>query len=338
MNRAPWLVTIMLLCGACNWVSLATHSLTYRTTARGETGNVVSRGDLVYATLAEDGIAVFAATSERRLATVAPPADESIDDLAVADDLLFALDARPPGHLSVYSLADPAQPRLVAPSRAVPVGPFSGVSAAGGLVTVSGGTSQLTIWRYDARGSLTGPLATTDLGRGQPDVLLTPAGVLYVSTHYSGPYFGLDVVRFHSGPPRLDKLAELPLAGAGFTDGGARPANFPIESALLGGDTLLVASARGLDVIDVSAPAQPRLVATLDLAGPAVNVDASGGVAAVIVASEPPAVVWLDFTTAPPRQRRVALPVGTFPGGVALGGPRAAVAAGKNGDVLFFTR
>lgn len=337
MNRATWWVATTVLCGACNWVSLATNSLTYRTTERGETGNLVSRGDLVYATLAEHGIAVIEAPSGNRLETVAPPAGESIDDVALAGDLLFALDARPPGHLSVYSLAEPGHPRLIQPSREVPVGPFSGVSAARGLAVVSGGTSQLTIWGYDAHGSLTGPLATTDLGRGQPDVLVSPSGVLYVSTHYSGPYFGLDVVRFDSGPARLDKLAEVPLDGAGFTQGGAKPANFPIESALLGDDTLLVASARGIDVFDVRNAAHPRLLTTIDVAGPAVNVDVDGGVAAVTVAGEPPALVFLDFATPMPQQRRMALPEGTIPAGVALQGPRAAVAAGKGG-VLFLTR
>ena len=338
MNRTAYLLlSVALTGGACNWVSLAKNSLTYRTTQRGETGNLVARGSLVYATVAEDGIAVVDGTSGRTLATIAPPAGESIDDLALADDFLFALDARPPGHLSVYSLADPARPRLLAGARDVPVGPFSGISTANGLCVVSGGTSQLTIWRYDAHGSLTGPVATTDLGRGQPDVLLTAHGLLYVSTHYSGPYFGLDVARFDSGQGRIDKLAELPLAGAGFTEGGAKPANFPIESALLGDDTLLVASARGVDVLDIHVADQPRRQATIDVGGPAVNVDVRGSVAAVTVGGGAPTLVFLDFATSPPHQRRVALPVGTILAGVALGGPRAAVAGGKTG-VLFFAK
>jgi hypothetical protein len=337
MNRAPFLLIGVFLSGACNWVSLAKNSLNYRTTQRGETGNLVARGSVVYATLAEDGIAVVDAASGHTLGTVAPPAGESVDDLALAEDLLFALDARPPGHLSVYSLAEPTHPRPLAPSRDVPVGPFSGVSAAHGLVVVSGGTSQLTAWRYGAGGALTGPVATTDLGRGQPDVLVTASGLLYVSTHYTGPYFGLDVARFDSGQGRIDKLAELPLDGAGFTEGGAKPANFPIESALLGNDTLLVASARGVDVLDVHDAKQPRLVTTIDVGGPAVNVDVHGSVAAVMVAGDVPALVLLDFVTSPPRQRLLPLPVGTFPAGVALGGPRAAVAAGKAG-VLFFAK
>lgn len=338
MNRTAWLLLgVAWASGACNWVSLAKNSLRYRTTQRGETGNLVAREAVVYATLAEDGIAVVDATTGRRLTTIAPPAGESIDDLALADDLLFALDARPPGRLSVYSLADPLHPRLVGPSSAVPVGPFAGVSAAHGVCIVSGGTSELTAWRYDAHGALAGPVATLDLGRGQPDVLATAGGLLYVSTHYWGPHFGLDIVRFDSTSGRLIRLAELPLAGAGFTAGGARPANFPIEAALLGADTVLVASARGVDVIDVRAAERPRLLATLDVRGPAANIDVNGSLAAVSVGGDDAALVLLDFALSPPRQRRIPLPIGTFPGGVALGAPRAAVAAG-NAGVLFFTQ
>jgi len=333
MNRTAWLVGALLwVCGACNWVSVATHSLNYRTTQRGEAGNVVARGALVYATLAEDGIAVIDGTSGQTRASVAPPADQSIDDLALSGDLLFALDARPPGHLSVYTLADPEHPRLLGSPRDVPVGPFSGVSARDGWCVVSGGTSKLTLWKYAPSGALTGPLATADLGRGQPDVLLGSGGVLYVSTHYWGPYFGLDIARFDTAQHRIEALGKLPLSGAGFTTGGAKPANFPIEAALLGTDTLLVASARGLDVIDVRVP---RLLTTIDLGGPAVNVDVDARMAAVVVGGGAPALVFLDFTTDSPRQRRVKLGPGTNPTGVALGGPRAAVAAGHIGVQLF---
>jgi hypothetical protein len=340
MNRTASLVSALFLAcggggGACNWVSLAANSLNYRTTQRGEAGNVVARGAFVYATLAEDGIAVIDAATGRTIVTVPAPADQSIDDLALAGDLLFALDARPPGHLSVYSLSDPTHPQIVGAPREVAVGPFSGVSAADGLCVVSGGTSQLTLWRYDSSGTITGPLATADLGRGQPDVLLGPQGVIYVSTHYWGPYFGLDIARFDSAQSRVQRLGKLPLPGAGFTTGGAKPANFPIESALLGSDTLLVASARGLDVLDVQTPSQPRLLTTIDLGGPAVNVDVERRTAAVVVGGATPAIVFLDFTTNSPHQRRVELGLGTNPTGVALGGPRAAVAAGSAGVALF---
>ncbi|MGH7644032.1 MAG: hypothetical protein ACREMR_00465, partial [Gemmatimonadales bacterium] len=198
-----------LVASACNWVSLAKNSLTYRDIQRGEAANVAVLDTLIYATQAQDGLAIVGAGSGATLATLPPPGgSESVDDLAIAGDLLFVLDAREPGHLSVYSLADPLHPHLVAPPREAPVGPFSGVSASGGLCIVSGGTSELTAWRYDRAGRLTGPVATADLGRGQPDVLVARDGMLaYVSTHYWGPSFGLDVVRYDSSAQRLKQLA-----------------------------------------------------------------------------------------------------------------------------------
>jgi hypothetical protein len=333
-------VTLLALTGsACNWISLAKNSLTYREVRRGEAANLVAVDSLIYATLAEDGLAVLDARSGTTLATIAPPpGSESIDDLALAEGLLFVLDARKPGHLSVYALEDPTRPRLVSPPEEVPVGPFSGVSASRGLCIVSGGTSQLTAWAYDTRGALTGPVATADLGRGQPDVLVAGDGrLVYVSTHFRGPYFGLDVLRYDPAGRRLDKLAELELDGSGFTEGGAKPANFPIEAALLGGrDTLLVATARGVAVIKISTPERPQLLGTVDVGGPAINVDALGSLAAVSVAGATPAVVILDFSNgAATAVRRLPLAGGTFLGGVALTGPRAAVAAGDQGVLLF---
>jgi hypothetical protein len=46
----------------------------------------------------------------------------------------------PPGHLSVFSLARAPKLRLASAPIEVAVGPFSGLSAGGGRVIVSGGT------------------------------------------------------------------------------------------------------------------------------------------------------------------------------------------------------
>lgn len=327
-----------VLLGACNWVSLATNAVTYRTIARGETANVAVRDSVIYATLAEDGLALVDARTGVALDTLPPPAgSESVDDLAVAGDLLFVLDAREPGHLSVLSLADPVHPRLVSRPREVPVGPFSGVAAGTGIAVVSGGTSALTAWRYDAAGAVTGPVATTDLGRGQPDVQLAPDGrTAYVSTHYWGPYFGLDLVRLDDSTGRLDRLGRIALEGAGFTEGGARPANFPIATAVMDDGKVLVAYRGGVAVIDATDPRRPRLVQHLDVGGPAVSVDVQGTGAVVAVAGARAALAILDFGSGRGwLVRRIPLPPGTFPAGVALTPARAIVAAGALGVLVF---
>jgi len=318
------------LLGGCNWISLAVNSASYKTLEAGDAGNLVVVDTVAYVSLADSGFAVVSADAGSRLRVVAPPRGlSSVDDVAAADGLLFVLDARPPGSLAVYSLADRLNPTLIAPAIDVPVGPFSGVSAAHGVAVVSGGTSALSSWSYDATGAL-GDVAHIDLGRGQPDALVGDAGTVFVSTHYWGPYFGLDVVRRDSASLRV--VARVRLTDAGFTTGGAKPANFPVEAALLDSATLLVAHRRGVAVLDVSRPDAARLVRVIDVGGPAVNVDAMDRVAAVSVGGGVPAVVLIDFRSGPAAVvRRVTLPSGTKPAGVALSRHSVLIAARGRG-------
>lgn len=325
----------LALGSSCRWVGLAHQALTYRTTAVGEAANVVANGAFAYATLAEEGLAVVDASTGRRVAVVPPPPGSgSIDDVALADGLLFALDARKPGALSVFRLQDPERPALASGPAAVDVGPFSGVSAAAGRVIVSGGTSLLSLRAYDAEGNLGELSATADLGRGQPDVLLSPDGkTAYVSTHYTGPNFGLRTLDI--GLNSLSPSGNLPLDGAGFTPGGAKPANFPIEAAL-SGPTLWIAYDGGLAAVDVSNAASPKLLNSLALELEAVNVDAEGGLAAAVGAKPSPKLVWVDIADprSPRLLRTVDLPAGSYPTGVALSGGRAVVAAHGAGVLI----
>jgi hypothetical protein len=329
--RSGILPVVALLVSGCDWVSLAANALEYDTLRAGEAGNVAVHGSFAWVTLGDSGMALIRAEDAARIAKVSPPRGlGSVDDVAVAGDLLFALDARPPGALAVLSLRDAQRPEWRA-TRSVPVGPFSGISARDGICIVSGGTSALTLWRYESDGTLDS-LSSLDLGRGQPDVLVVSASLAFVSSHYWGPYFGLDVIT--RGEHGFARGGRVMLRGAGFTAGGTKPANFPIESALLDAATLLVAHHGGLSVVDVAAPAAPRLMTTIDLAGPAVNVDTSGDTAAVSIGGREPALAFVTFPTASRRSarvRRVALPAGTKPAAVALSRRNALVAARGQG-------
>jgi hypothetical protein len=331
-------VLLVILVWGWPWLALAWYAATYPVTAAGESANVVVDGSLAFATLGERGFEVADAATGAVLATLPPPpGSESVDDLAVAGRFLFVLDARPPGHLSVYSLEQ--APRL-APASApveVPVGPFSGVAAGGGRVLVSGGTSLMTLRAYDGHGRLGPLLATLDCGRGQPDVLLSADGRrAFVSTHRWGPYFGLTSVQVAATPPYLTKAATVKLDTYGFTAGGAKPANFPLELALEG-STLLVADLRGLTVIAADDPAQLRVVARLDVGVKAVNVDVRGRVAAVVGSSPKPLLVLVDVANpaAPRVLRSIPLPNGSRPTGVAIGFRDVVVAAGSGGLLRF---
>lgn len=300
------------------WIALARGSSSYRVTQSGETANVVMVGDTAIATLAERGFSV----SNRIIAP--PKGSESVDDLAVADGFLFVLDARPPGHLSVFSLKDFA---LVSGPVDVEVGPFSGVSAAHGRVIVSGGTSRMSLRNYDARGMLSDVVATNDFGRGQPDVLLSPDGTrAFVSTHFFGPYFGITTARVSANA--IERESTTHLGTYGFTPGGAKPASFPLRTAL-DGNALLVADADGLHVIEGD-----NETARIDLGVKAVSIDVRDHVAAIVGSSPLPRLVLVDLGTR--AMRTVPLPPASYPTGVAIGATRIAVAAHQN--VLFIAK
>jgi len=324
---------------ACQWFAVSYNAINYPTTEAGETANVIVAGDHAYGTLAEGGLEVVNLADRGMKQIVAPPpGSESIDDITVADGLLFALDAREPGYLSVFSVSDSAPLSLVSGPIAVPVGPFSGVSAANGVVVVSGGTSMLTLFHFDTSGHLSSASDSIDLGRGQPDVLVAPDGGRgFVSTHYFGPNFGLTTLRIGDSPRgELSKGGSIDLDTYGFTDGGAKPANFPIEAALRN-NTLYVAESEGLAVISVDTLDHPRLLSVVDIGVKGVNVDVFEDRAVVVGSSPKPLLVLLDVTepTSPVIRQTVPLPEGTYATSVSIGPEHIAVGGHKRGLLLF---
>jgi hypothetical protein len=340
LGRAAALVALapLPLLGACAWIGLTWGALNYPTTQPGETANVVSDGTWAYATRGAAGLEILNLHGDpvRRYQEL-PAGVESADDLALADGLLFVLDARPPGHLAVFSLADPARPALAGAPVAVEVGPFSGVAAAGGRVVVSGGTSRLSVRAYDPAGQLGTAVAVTDFGRGQPDVIVAPRGdYALVSTHDAGPNFSVKVARLAEPPaaPLLD--ASIALATFGFTAGGARPANFPIELALEG-PVLYIASDDGLRVVDLSVMTAPRQLAHLPLEVSPVNIDVRDGIAAVVGSEPAPTLVFIDVRVParPAVLRSFPLPEDSLGTGVALTDSHAVIAAHGLSTLLF---
>ncbi|HEV8240124.1 MAG TPA: hypothetical protein VGS57_12215 [Thermoanaerobaculia bacterium] len=274
------------------WVELGWQAARYHTASPSARTQVVVDGERAYVAAGIDGIEVVDLSAARRVALVRVPAPaDRIDDVAVADGWLFALDATPPGHLMTFRLADLGATASPAAIVEVPVGPFSGVSAAAGLAAVSGGTSQLTLREYDAGGRFGAEVATADYGRGQPDVALRADGALAaVSTHIVGPDFALTLVEIARRPLRLRELARLPLRDAGFTTGGFKPAHFPFVAAWRG-DRVFVADGGGLAVVDAADPAHPRLLRREPLARPAIDVAVAGDELDVLRAGSEPAVV-----------------------------------------------
>jgi len=300
------------------WLALGWNAWNYPTaTPSARTQAVVAGGHLYVADGAEGIEAVDLTTQKRQLVPPIAPADR-IDDLASADGLLFALDATPPGHLTTYSLTHPDLPAPSGETVPVPVGPFSGVSAAAGLVAVSGGTSQLTLREYDRDGHFGKEVATADFGRGQPDIALTPDGRLAaISTHIYGPEFAITFVGIRRQPLGLEELGQIRLKEAGFTTGGFKPAHFPLVAAWRG-DHVYVADGGGLAVIDASDPRQPRLLLRDRQPQPAMDAVVSGGELDVLRAGSQPAVFRyrLDTSNLPTLTGRWNLPAGSRPAAI----------------------
>jgi hypothetical protein len=338
LARGAWMLMLPALwLGGCSWIELAWNALTYPTTRSGESANVVAHDEWAYVTKGATGIEVVHLGRREPTRLVPVRGDESADDLAVADGLLFVLDARPPGHLSVYTLEDPSSPTLRHSPVPVDVGPFSGVSAAGGRVVVSGGTEQLSVRSYDPAGFIGNAIVTADFGRGQPDVVLAADGrAAYVSTHDWGPYFHLTVATLSSETLQITRRGALPLDTYGFTPGGAKPANFPIEGAA-DGSMLYLAFAAGLGVFDLADPSMLKLLVLLELDVEPVNVDVHGGLAALVGSSPSPRLVLVDVRDpAHPRNlQSIPLPEDSLATGVAIASSHVVVAAHGRGTLLF---
>ena len=329
-----------LALGACGWPGLIAGAVSTPTSAVDASTNVVVADGIAYVARSARGIERIELRSGRRALSAVPAHADRVDDLAVADGLLFALDATPPGRLSTFRIAHDGTLHAVTDVQ-VPVGPFSGVAAAGGHVIVSGGTSSLSLFRYRRDGSLESSPSLADFGRGQPDVALADGGlVALVSTHVSGPRFGLTIADVSDRPLALRERGYLELPGAGFTAGGFHPANFPLQSAAFG-DVVLVAHGGGLSVLRAPPGRAPSLLAWNDLGvqATAIAVDASRSLAYVVGAAPRPQLLTLDLRqpSHPRVVARDALMAYGSPSAIALDATHLVVAL-QGGGVLIRAR
>lgn len=329
-----------LLLGGCGWPALIAGALNTPTSVADASSNVAIAGGVAFVAHSTRGIErIDLATGERAFTAPPMPVDR-IDDVAAADGLLFALDATPPGHLLVYRMGADANLQRISLAE-VAVGPFSGVAAGARHVIVSGGTSALSLHRYGLDGSLSKASASADFGRGQPDIALAAGGrIALISTHVQGPRFGLTVAEVRDQPLALHSLGYVELSGAGFTDGGFHPANFPLQAAALG-EIVLVAHGGGLSVIHAPPSQAPVLLGTkqLGLHATAIAIDSERRLAYIVGAAPHPQLLTLDL--AEPRAPRIvgrhALPNTSSPSAIALDDTHLVVAL-QGGGVFIQAR
>ncbi len=297
--------------------------------------NVTIARDFAYASTGGEGFAaVDLGTGEKFTVAPSGPAG-SVDDIAVDGDLLFALDATGANFLTVYSIKDPASPELVSGPTRVEGGTFVGVSAGGGRVIVSGGTSNLSVLTYNSEGVLGRSVSLIDLGIGQPDVLIAADGSrAYVSTDFSvnqnGQRFGLTFLDVLDPPAAPNITGRIGLNGAGFSLGARTPSNFPIESAL-SGDLLFVGHGGGVAVIDTTVD---RLSRTLSVGFPVINLDAFADRVFVVGGSRELAQIDISDTGNLQVVGKDRFPgLGAF-SGVAVGESHVAIAANEGGLII----
>lgn len=286
------------------------------TTPDGSAAKLSARGDLVYAAEAGEGLAVLeASTLALRSRVALPDRATRVDDVTIAGDALFALDAVE-GLVWSYALAEPQAPRLVSAPLEVAVGPFSGIAAAADTLIVSGGTSELTVLTIDGP-AIQSVRARLELDRGQPDVALRSDGLLaIVSTHFDEPVDGHEFgvtslsVEIGAAPRVVDRRG---LSGAGFTDGLANPTNFPIQVDVEGG-VAWVAHGGGVTRLAVDDAGHLTDLGTALVPGSPTAVSVVAERAFVVAAGEQPALLELGadasvFRTTPLTEDQVPIDV-----------------------------
>ncbi|WP_089939576.1 hypothetical protein [Candidatus Entotheonella palauensis] len=269
MHRNRWITGICLL------VLLAVHSAALAEVApvagTRTAHNVVIRDPYAYATVG-DGIQIIEIRRQELVRTISAAAH----DVSIADGLLFAVSGS--GVLSVFSLQTPDDPQLIPHNESIQARTFTGVSAAGGIVVVSGGQSPSTVLTYDASGRLSrnNPASLGLQVVGRPDVLLAQVDtrlMAFISTDFDAGSFGITAVDLTDGTQRV-----VQFEGRGFGNtltNAFFPANFPIESALLGTqlyttnfntNSIVVSDATGQSngLRSIPVPFQPRSIAAMD--------------------------------------------------------------------------
>jgi hypothetical protein len=257
---------------------------------------------------------------------------DSYDDLSSADGLLFALDADD-GYLTSFALDANRSLRRMQADEAVEVGPYSGVTAAAQTLAVSGGTSEISIYRYARDGSFE-RTGTMTGHRGHPDMALAPSGdSTLVSTHFNDDVDGHEFGVVSASFAPLAFIDGVGLPGAGFTEGGGTPASFPLRVAFFG-EHAIVAHGGGLSVLRIDAGLGLTLVTTLELDLEAVDVAIDGQSAFVVGSAPAPRLIEVDLSDAQTPVVRGTLAIegeDAAPTAVAVLGAKVFVAAGESG-------
>ena len=222
--------------------------------APGGCQNVVIINEFAYAACGT-GIEVVNLNSMQRN-FIPVPADD-----ITGDDGFGILFTQSGNTLTQLDLADPLAPDIIATVN-TNFAIFSGISAANGILVVSGGSggsdTQVYLYDFNSLSLSTSGIAQVDSATGNPDVHVTATanGALAFYSQDIGlvANWGIQIVEFDADANILDIPAVVVLTPGRFTGSFGfpfGPANLPVESEFLN-DRLYVAhfAANGLQVID----------------------------------------------------------------------------------------
>lgn len=286
---------------------------------------------LGYVALGELGLATVDPASGAIGPPLPPPAPmDSVDDLALLNDVLVVLDAHSPGYVALYGVREDS-PQLSAAPVEVPVGGVARVSNHHGVLVVSGGTEPLTVMTYDGYGVLGAARSQARVAEDQSEVLVDHTGErAYLSTRLDADRYGLTALQLRAPPAEPTVLSQLPIPGA---DGAAL-------SGQIQDDLYYLGFSDGLAVVDVSDPAEMKILSltALGVSGAAAAVELDR---AYVVGSLPrPLLVELDVSepAAPRVLEEIPLPEAAWPTDVAVRKGTVLVAAGPAGVLAFQRR
>ncbi|MEP0264036.1 hypothetical protein [Dokdonia sp.] len=234
-----------------------------------------------------DGYAYAACDTQIQIAELATGAVTMLSSAAddITADSRGAIFTQSGATVRMFTLEDPMAPLQVATGTA-DGGPFSGISAAGCSLVISGGVLNTRVFRYSFEAPYleltTNGIPIVDQETGAPDVHVAITGAGEVTAFYSEDIgnvanWAIQPVVFNGAAELQSTPARTVLTQGSFPGPfGAPfgPANFPVESEFLDG-RLYVAhfAAQGIEVVDV---ASGNLLSPFSLPYDPINIGTDG--------------------------------------------------------------
>ncbi|MBK07510.1 MAG: hypothetical protein CL920_19420 [Deltaproteobacteria bacterium] len=288
-----------------------------------------------YVSMNTQGLSVINMVDGSTFTQLAPDQSKGIastDLIAHVGNTLIALDAYAPGNISTYDMSTPSAPTATGSVRTLTLDRFTHLHTTSSRLAVAGGTGPVKIWDVDSAGALK-TLATISSSNEQNVVHLSEKkDQIYIFGPLATNSFGLRIVALPPTESAPKEVSQLAIDGAGNTKGSILPVHLAVSAHEVE-DTLLVAFAKGLAIIDVKDPTTPTLLKTLDLKLQATAMTVYGKKAYVVGTASTPTLVTIDISapSAPTILEESTLPSNCKPVSVTVSDQYIAIAGHDTG-------